>query len=85
MEQYPPTIDVRFTKDQILEMVKEKYQLNAYLLSKIFSVTKEGSAIEESSDSETSSEENQSLFDSSDEDSNEESNIEVMKSDQEQK
>jgi hypothetical protein len=41
MEPYPPTLDVRFGKDEILEMVKDKYQLNAYLLGQIFSIQKE--------------------------------------------
>ena len=71
MEPYPPTLDVRFNKDHILEMVKDKYQLNAYLLGKIFSVTKQPGDVEES-DSESSSEENLSLFDSSDEESSDE-------------
>ncbi|CAI2377973.1 unnamed protein product [Moneuplotes crassus] len=72
MEQYPPTLDVRFTKDHIMEVVKDKYQLNAYLLGQIFSVTKDPGTQPESSDSDTSSEENYSLFESSDEDSDQE-------------
>lgn len=67
MEPYPPTLDVRFSKDQINEMVKDKYQLNAYLLGNIFSITKEKGDAPEDSSSDTSSESNLSIFESSEE------------------
>lgn len=72
MEQYPPTLDIRFTKDHVMEVVKDKYQLNAYLLGKIFSVTRDG--VESDSDS-SSSDENYSLFESSDEEFSQEREI----------
>lgn len=71
MEPYPPTLDVRFSKERILEQVKDKYQLNAYLLGRIFSVTRDANSVSDS-DSETSSEENLSIFDSSEEEDEEE-------------
>ena len=66
MEPYPPTLDVRFSKDHLLELVRDKYQLNAYLLGTIFSVTKEAGH-EELDDnlSEDSSDSKFSLFNSS--------------------
>ena len=41
MEPYPPTLEVRFGKDKIKDLVRDKYELNAYLLGTIFSVTKD--------------------------------------------
>ena len=66
MEPYPPTLDVRFSKDHLLELVKDKYQLNAYLLGTIFSITKEaGQEAQDDSSSEASSDSELSLFNSS--------------------
>ena len=40
MEAFPPTLDVRFKKDIIIDHVKDRYQYNAYLLGQIFSISK---------------------------------------------
>ena len=40
MEPFPPTLDVRFKKDIIIDHVKDRYQYNAYLLGQIFSISK---------------------------------------------
>ena len=73
MEPYPPTLEVRFGKDKIKDLVRDKYELNAYLLGRIFSVTKdpgniksneESNLLEDSDSSDSSSDSSLSLFDS---------------------
>lgn len=55
MESFPPTLDVRFKKDIVIDHVRDRYQYNAYLLGKIFSVVKAGEAQYDSDDSSDSS------------------------------
>jgi hypothetical protein len=64
--EYPQTLDVRFSKLKTNDLVKEKYQLNAYLLGNIFSMVKDPGNMEARSEEESSSESNVSLYESSD-------------------